>query len=140
MNGHVACRPAGRPQWVVCNADGRLRSTNHRRQLAWPGPLGNAFRVGLSSHRIGVEVAKQRSTFGKLERQRAQQATAKAKHERRTARSAEGPEPPPAPTDPAEEAAILEKFAKLQAAFDDGQINLEDFEVRRNELRDRLQT
>lgn len=98
-------------------------------------------RVGLSSHPIGVEVAKQRSTFGKLERQRAQQATAKAKHERRTARSAEGSEPRPAPpTDPAEEAAILDKFAKLQAAFDDGQINLEDFEVRRNELRDRLQT
>jgi len=84
-------------------------------------------------------VAKQRSTFGKLERQRAQQATAKAKHERRTTRSAEITEPVPA-TDPAEEAAILEKFAKLQAAFDDGQINLDDFELRRNELRDRLQT
>ena len=84
-------------------------------------------------------MAKQRSTFGKLERQRAQQATAKAKHERRTTRSTETSEPVPA-TDPAEEAAILEKFAKLQAAFDDGQINLDDFELRRNELRDRLQT
>jgi hypothetical protein len=84
-------------------------------------------------------VAKQRSTFGKLERQRAQQATAKAKHERRTTRSTETAEPVPA-TDPAEEAAILEKFAKLQTAFDDGQINLDDFELRRNELRDRLQT
>lgn len=86
-------------------------------------------------------MAKQRSTFGKLERQRAQQATAKAKHERRTSRSAEGAEEKPVTTtDPAEEALILEKFAKLQAAFDDGQINLDDFELRRNELRERLQT
>jgi hypothetical protein len=38
------------------------------------------------------------------------------------------------------EADILDKFAKLQAAFDDGQLSLDDFEVRRNELRDRLQT
>jgi hypothetical protein len=43
-------------------------------------------------------------------------------------------------TDPAVEAEILDKFAKLQTAFDDGQMSLEDFELRRNELRDRLQT
>ncbi len=43
-------------------------------------------------------------------------------------------------TDPAEEAAILEKFAKLHATFDNGQISLDEFELRRNELRDRLQT
>jgi hypothetical protein len=92
------------------------------------------------AQRIGVDVAKQRSTFGKLERQRAQQATAKAKHERRIARPAEGSEPRPAAApDPAIEAEILEKFAKLQRAFDDGQINLDDFEVARNELRERLQ-
>lgn len=85
-------------------------------------------------------MAKQRSTFGKLERQRAKQATAKAKHERRTTRSESGPEERPVTTiDPAEEAAILEKFAKLHAAFDDGQISLDDFELRRNELRDRMQ-
>jgi hypothetical protein len=33
----------------------------------------------------------------------------------------------------------LDRFAKLHAAFDDGQIGLEDFELRRNELRARLQ-
>jgi hypothetical protein len=97
-------------------------------------------RVGLSSLPIGADVAKQRSTFGKLERQRAQQATAKAKHERRISKTPEGAEDRPAPTDPAVEADILDKFAKLQAAFDDGQLSLDDFEVRRNELRDRLQT
>jgi chorismate mutase len=90
---------------------------------------------------MGADVAKQRSTFGKLERQRAQQAVAKAKHERRTARPPEGAEERPATTtDPAVEADVLDKFARLQAAFDDGQMSLDDFELRRNELRDRLQT
>jgi hypothetical protein len=88
----------------------------------------------------GVPIAKQRSTFGKLDRQRAAQATAKAKHDRRTARSAEvAEEAPVVRTDPAEEADLLDRFAKLHAAFDDGQISLEDFELRRNELRARLQ-
>ena len=87
------------------------------------------------------QLAKQRSTFGKLERQRAQQAVAKAKHERRTSRSAAGAdERPVTTTDPAEEAAILDRFAKLHASFDDGQISLDEFELRRNELRERLQT
>ena len=45
-----------------------------------------------------------------------------------------------ATTDPAEEAAILDKFAKLHASFEDGQISFDDFELRRNELRARLQT
>jgi hypothetical protein len=90
---------------------------------------------------IGVAVAKQRSTFGKLERQRAQQATAKAKHERRISKSTDGPsDQPVVTTDPAAEADILDKFAKLHAAFEDGQISLDDFEVKRNELRARLQT
>ena len=85
---------------------------------------------------MGADVAKQRSTFGKLERQRAQQAVAKAKHERRTARTPEGSEERPATTtDPAVEAEVLDKFARLQAAFDDGQMTLDDFELRRNELR-----
>jgi hypothetical protein len=65
---------------------------------------------------------------------------AKAKHERRTARSTEGTEERPlTANDPAVEAELLDKFAKLHQAFDDGQISLEDFELRRNELRARLQ-
>jgi hypothetical protein len=91
---------------------------------------------------MGVAVAKQRSTFGKLERQRAQQATAKAKHERRISRSAGGTEdgPAAAAVDPASEAELLDKFAKLHAAFEDGQISLDDFETKRNVLRARLQS
>jgi hypothetical protein len=88
---------------------------------------------------MGFDIAKQRSTFGKLERQRAKQATAKAKHDIRTARPVDGAQEPQAATpDPAEEADILDKFAKLQVAFDDGRISLDDFEERRNDLRDRL--
>jgi hypothetical protein len=87
---------------------------------------------------MGADVAKQRSTFGKLERQRAQQATAKAKHDRRTSRSTVGAEERPVTPDPEVEADLLDKFAKLHQAFDDGQISLEDFELRRNELRARL--
>jgi hypothetical protein len=33
----------------------------------------------------------------------------------------------------------LDALAKLHVAYDDGQISLEDFEVRRDELRDSLQ-
>jgi hypothetical protein len=87
---------------------------------------------------MGVDVAKQRSSFGKLDRQRAQQATAKAKHDRRTARSAEAPTEAPATTTPAEEAELLDRFARLHAAFNDGQVGLEDFESKRDELRARL--
>jgi hypothetical protein len=86
-------------------------------------------------------VSKQRSSFGKLERQRAQQAAAKAKHERRTTRSAEGPEERPmTTTHPAEEAVILARFATLHRSFDSGQISLDEFELRRDELRSQLQT
>jgi hypothetical protein len=89
---------------------------------------------------MGVLVAKQRSTFGKLDRQRAQQATAKAKQDRRMARSNDQPgDAPAAAIDPAEQADLLDRFARLHAAFDDGRIGLEDFELRRDELRARLQ-
>jgi hypothetical protein len=44
-----------------------------------------------------------------------------------------------APSDPAEEADLLKRFASLHAAFDAGQIGLEAFELRRDELRARLQ-
>ncbi len=86
-----------------------------------------------------MHIAKQRSTFGKLDRQRAQQAAAKAKQDRRTSRSSEAPEEAPARTTPAEEADLLNRFARLHADFDDGRISLEDFELRRDELRARLQ-
>jgi hypothetical protein len=84
-------------------------------------------------------VAKQRSTFGKLDRERAKQAKATAKQQRRAARGLEGVDhPPPSTPRSGDEHHILRQFAELQAAFDDGRIGLEDFESRRNQLRDRL--
>jgi hypothetical protein len=46
---------------------------------------------------------------------------------------------PVTPRDPAEEVDLLNRFASLHAAFDAGQIGLEAFELRRDELRARLQ-
>ncbi len=84
-------------------------------------------------------MAKQRSTFGKLERARAKQARAKAKHERRVARGVSEPaeEPVRAPR-VEDESELLSKLAELQVAFDDGRMSLEDFEARRDDLRNRL--
>jgi hypothetical protein len=84
-------------------------------------------------------VAKQRSTFGKLERARAKQARAKAKQERRVARGAsEAAEPTVRAPRVEDESELLSKLAELQEAFDDGRMSLEDFEARRDDLRSRL--
>jgi hypothetical protein len=87
-------------------------------------------------------VARRRTTFGKLQRDRDKQAKQRAKIERRQERAdpnavdEEESVTPPAATD---QGAVLDALAKLHAAYDDGQISLEDFEVRRDELRDSLQ-
>jgi hypothetical protein len=84
-------------------------------------------------------VAKQRSTFGKLERARAKQAKAKSKKERRVARGlVEAEERPASSSRRPDESQILDSFAELQAAFDDGRISLDDFESRREDLRNQL--
>ena len=92
-------------------------------------------------------MAKQRSTFGKLERARAKQAKAQAKRDHRTAPvddqiaradEDESGHPPSAGAGAPDQADILRKFAELQAAFDDGRMSLDDFEARRNELRSQL--
>jgi hypothetical protein len=88
-------------------------------------------------------MAKQRSTFDKLQRARAKQAKAAAKRERRMARPDEAapeqdaPEERPAPA--GDENQVLAALAALHQSYDDGAIGLEDFEARRDELRARLQ-
>jgi hypothetical protein len=88
-------------------------------------------------------VAKQRSTFGKLERARAKQAKAQAKRDHRSApvgvqvAAADEDDPGRKPA-VADQADILNKFAQLQADFDDGRMTLDDFEAKRNELRSQL--
>jgi hypothetical protein len=83
-------------------------------------------------------VARRRTTFGKLQRDREKQAKAKAKLERRAARAAEQTSTEQAPADDVDQEAILAELAELHAAFDDGKMSLDDFEARRDELRSAL--
>jgi len=85
-------------------------------------------------------VSRRRTTFGKLQRDRDKQAKAQAKLERRQERAEQGdgdvdvqdaaPE--------ADQATVLAQLADLHAAFDDGRISFDDFEVRRQELTSQL--
>jgi hypothetical protein len=87
-------------------------------------------------------VARRRTTFGKLQRDRDKQAKQKAKIERRAERAEQAStdeDETEAPTREVDQEAILAALAELHAAYDDGQISLDDFEVRRDELRNSLQ-
>lgn len=84
-------------------------------------------------------MSRRRTTFGKLQRDREKQARQKAKLERRARRaeeSDEGEDTVPAPA--VDQAAVLDQLAELHAAFDDGEMDLEDFESRRDELTSQL--
>jgi hypothetical protein len=86
-------------------------------------------------------LSRRRSTFGKLQRDRDKQAKAKAKLERRAERSEQDDDaddevqPRGAEVD---QATVLAQLADLHAAFDDGKIGFDDFEVRRAELTAKL--
>lgn len=85
-------------------------------------------------------MARQRTSFGKLQRERDKQARSAAKQERRVARNAEPDSETPAPeAAPVDEAAILAALAELHEAYDAGSISLDDFENRRAELTRALQ-
>jgi hypothetical protein len=88
-------------------------------------------------------VARRRTTFGKLQRDRDKQAKQKAKIERRAERaeqaSTDEDETETTPAPEVDQEAILAALAELHAAYDDGQISLDDFEIRRDELRNSLQ-
>jgi hypothetical protein len=88
-----------------------------------------------------MRMARTRSTFGKLQRDQAKRAKARAKQEDRVARREErGERGDPADPGPAEDQeALLEQFARLHEDLADGRISLEDFEVRQEELRSRRQ-
>jgi hypothetical protein len=84
-------------------------------------------------------VARRRTTFGKLQRDRDKQAKARAKIERRAARAEQTPDED-AGDEPQEvdQAKVLAELAALHTSYDDGEISLEDFETRRDELRNLL--
>lgn len=80
-------------------------------------------------------MARRRTTFGKLQRDRDKQAKARAKIERKAARAEQTPSDEEGEeTHEVDQATVLAQLAALHASYDDGQISLEDFETRRAEL------
>ncbi|HXR53614.1 MAG TPA: hypothetical protein VN793_01080 [Acidimicrobiales bacterium] len=86
-------------------------------------------------------MAPSRSTVGKLQRDQAKRAKAKAKQEDRQARRTERPDAdePAAPRVEEDQGKLLEEFARLHEDLEEGRISLDDFEVRQADLRSRLQ-
>lgn len=86
-------------------------------------------------------MAKKRTTFGKLQRERDKQQKQMAKRDRRINRDDDVvDDDTDEPTAQYDEAQTLAALAALHEAFDDGRISLDDFEAQRDELRQRLVT
>jgi len=83
-------------------------------------------------------MSKQRATFSKRQRDQDKQAKAAAKRERRATRLDGGDEAPPETAGTYDQEGVLSALASLHQSYDDGEVGLEDFEVRRDELRSRL--
>lgn len=84
-------------------------------------------------------MSKRRTTFGKLQRERDKQAKAAEKRDRRVARLEEQEqEPAPEVAGEAEQANLLAALAALHDDYEAGRVGTEEFESRRDELRDRL--
>ena len=84
-------------------------------------------------------MARQRSTFGKLQRAADKQAKAKEKQERRAARADEAAEETdenPAPV--ADQQAVLQALADIHTAFEERRISADDFEKQRELLTGQL--
>ena len=84
-------------------------------------------------------MAKSRSTFGKIQRERAKQEKAAAKRDRRI----NGPEDIGEPEDDAglpglSQTAVAEGLARLHEAYENGELSLDDFDAKREELQSRL--
>jgi hypothetical protein len=91
-------------------------------------------------------MAGQRTSFGKLQRDRAKKEKAAAKRERRQERGAdpERPDasPDPAPGGPGGELSADELLARIESIhqrFDAGMISYDDFEQEKDDLLGRLQ-
>jgi hypothetical protein len=83
-------------------------------------------------------MARQRTTFGKIMREREKQQRAQAKLEKRAER-AETDDEDGVITEPAhDEGDVLASLAKLHEAYDNEQIDFDTFEERRAELMSRL--
>ncbi len=87
-------------------------------------------------------MARPRSTFGKLQRDQVKRDKARAKQEDRLARREDRAAPDPqGPSDEPvqDQAALLEEFARLHQDLADGRISLDEFDLRQEELRSKMQ-
>jgi hypothetical protein len=82
-------------------------------------------------------MATRRTTFGKLERERQKREKAAAKRERRESLRADDEQDTPAQP-VADESAVLNALADIHRQYDAGELGLEEFEARRDELRAKL--
>lgn len=82
-------------------------------------------------------MSKQRATFAKRQRDQDKQAKAAAKRERRAAR-ADGEDEAPDASGAYDQEGVLAALASLHQSYDEGDVGLEEFELRRDELRSRL--
>lgn len=83
-------------------------------------------------------MARQRTTFGKIMREREKQQRAQAKLEKRAERVADDEEDGAIEEAAHDEGDVLASLAKLHEAFDSEQIDFDTFEERRAELMARL--
>lgn len=80
-----------------------------------------------------------RSTFGKHDREQQKRAKAKAKAERRVARHTAEPEEGSGPVSGATEAELIEQLGSVHRSLKAGEIGLEEFETRQEQIRSELQ-
>jgi hypothetical protein len=83
-------------------------------------------------------MSKHRATFGKLQRERDKKAKAAAKRERRTTRVDVEDVTVTSRLDEHDEAKILAALASLHRSFDEGNLSIDEFELRREELTSRI--
>jgi ATPase subunit of ABC transporter with duplicated ATPase domains len=84
-------------------------------------------------------MAKHRATFGKLQRERDKKAKAAAKRERRAARGdAEDAPEEEVPVKEHDEARVLAALESLHKSYDEGNLSIDEFEARREELTSRI--
>ncbi|HVM08687.1 MAG TPA: hypothetical protein VM345_09500 [Acidimicrobiales bacterium] len=80
-------------------------------------------------------MAKQRSTFGKIQREQEKRAKQQAKRDKRAQKGSEGDGEVEERQVAADQGAILDALARLYQAYENGEMETEDFELRRDELR-----
>ncbi|MBA3653443.1 MAG: hypothetical protein H0W70_04545 [Actinobacteria bacterium] len=76
-------------------------------------------------------MARQRTTFGKLQRATEKRERAQAKQEKRAARAEQSGDDPSGPEPAADQEAVLQAFADLHTAYEDGRIPHDEFESRK---------